>query len=94
MSPLLACVLPLVAFAVLLPLAAEAQDPYAGQPLGQCLADGDCASGSTCTESAPGGICAGCASDLDGVGAGVLATSLLVLLSSSYWRSRVAEARD
>jgi hypothetical protein len=32
----------------------------ASRPAGQCVVDGDCGSGLTCTVTAPGGICAGC----------------------------------
>ena len=53
----------LVAFGLVLPLTALAQDPYAGQPLGQCLTDGDCAPGLICSAGAPGGICVGCTLD-------------------------------
>lgn len=45
---------------------ADAGDPYAGRPIGQCATNADCPEGPqgrSCQRSAPGGICGGCGTD-------------------------------
>ena len=46
--------------------APDAGDPFAGQPVGQCVENADCPNspnGANCQQTAPGGVCLGCGSD-------------------------------